>query len=101
MQLKNIVDGCGNLATIRLFHNYNKELQLISKVRLEICRDCKLFNNGTCDSNLEAPAVIDFKYYNEDRTKDKLYTGCSCNLNCKTLVIDESCPLGKWLSITI
>ena len=94
-QLKNIVEGCANLATIKLFHNYNKELQLIRKVRLEVCNNCNLFKNNNCNSELEEVALVDFKYHHEDRLKGNIYRGCGCNLDCKTLVTNEACPLGK------
>ena len=100
-QLKNIIEGCGNLATIKLFPNYKKELQIIRKIRLEICNTCNLFKNDSCNSELEEVALIDFKYHHEDRLKGKTYKGCNCNMQCKTLVLNETCPLGKWLSITI
>lgn len=39
--------------------------------RLQICKSCRYYKNGWCDS-------------------------CGCNLAAKTTLATESCPEGKW-----
>ena len=100
-QIKNIVEGCSNLLVLKLFSKVPEKIRLVYLSRKEICNDCSLMKNNTCSSDVKGTVVRDFKYYEEQRKKDSEYFGCGCNLDCKTLVPTENCPLGKWLSIEV
>lgn len=55
----------------------NHEIEHMSKLRLQLCRDCKK-DGSKCLSE-----------------KAKCCE-CGCNMEAKTRVMGESCPIGKW-----
>ena len=68
----------------------------ISKVRMDICRECPLFLNelgGICNPklylNVETGDVSTYK-------KDGYVNGCGCRLSAKTRLSGSRCPNDKW-----
>ena len=100
-QLKNIVEGCANLVVLKLFSKVPKKVELVYLSRRETCSSCDLRKNRSCSTDIKGIAVRDFKYYNEQRNEGVEYSGCGCDLECKTLVPTENCPLGKWVSVEV
>lgn len=68
----------------------------LAEDRAEICAQCPLNKNNTCDSNTNGIAVKDFEYQGQARKEGKRYNGCGCPLSKKTKSPDTKCPLGKW-----
>ncbi len=97
--IKSIFQGCAEHIQIKA----QKSTELVMSVykhRRPICANCDLGKNGRyCDSTQRGTAITDFKYGSEQRYAGRQYKGCSCDLNCKTANLHESCPLGKWLAV--
>lgn len=72
------------------------EILKLANQRAEICAGCSLNVNNMCSSNVKDYPADDFEYYEEKRTKDKLYPGCGCPLSKKTKSLNSLCPLNKW-----
>lgn len=89
-QLGQIWEGWKNLVF------KDPEIEAIALPRLDICADCPIRTNGTCDKNKELEAVRDFVLDNEKRIKGQLYKGCNCNLEAKARCKHCKCPIGKW-----
>ncbi len=64
--------------------------------RMSICKSCKVYNDGVCDSTKYHIAIKDFRYNGELRFQGRVYTGCGCPLKAKTNSVKSQCPLGKW-----
>lgn len=79
------------------------EVEQMAVARYRICLGCPLISDSQqkCDKKKSSQAVIDFNYDGKKRYKGNDYSGCNCVLAWKTRVEEESCPLGKWLSVKL
>lgn len=88
MSIRDIINGHSNELL-----NINEEL---SKSRLEICKDCKLFSEKwygiVCDRNkwVDKNDIV-YNEYVPNATR-----GCGCRLEAKSRNEDNVCPLKKW-----
>jgi hypothetical protein len=86
IKMNEIIEGWTNLLKSK-FGNVEPELFELSKQRIMICNDCKLFkNNNVCDRGNMIP---------HEKTGE-MVSGCGCVLAAKTLCKDCVCPAGKW-----
>lgn len=76
----------------------NERIEALAKERAEICSNCPLNTNNTCDSNKVGAVESDFMYKAKDefRQKGELHFGCGCPLSAKTRSEITQCPLNKW-----
>lgn len=93
-RLKEISDGWYNDAFP------TPEVLKFAEPRATTCAGCVLNVNNVCTTKVEAEAVKDFNYHEEQRYKGKLYKGCGCPLSKKTKSPGSICPLGKWEAVT-
>lgn len=80
INLKNILEGAKNSIFIK------ETIEIVAKERLKICELCE-YNSNT--AKLRGYKAIRPDYHCID---------CTCNLNWKTRVLSEQCPLStpKW-----
>lgn len=98
LKLKNIAEGCGNLFLSQI-NKLPQETEIIAHSRIIICDTCNIRNKSICSQQLTGIVERDFLYGQQKRIKGQKVNGCGCNLWCKTMSMQENCPLGKWLSI--
>lgn len=99
LKLKNIAEGCGNLF-LSQFINLPKQTEELAYSRMKVCDSCEIRDKSICSQLSIGIVEQDFIYGNQKRTKGQVVKGCGCNLWCKTLSVNENCPLGKWLSVS-
>lgn len=86
------ISGCSDYYLIDYMNPEKKErVEKVSKYRLEICNKCKMNENGWCNNT--GNILIEHV-----QTK-QLVKGCGCNVNCKTVMLEVSCPAAKWLAV--
>lgn len=84
--LKAVLEGVGN-------YIYRKEdIEELSKERFNICKTCPLYTsrhtNGMFSSYCDSKKQV--------TEGDKTISGCGCQLELKTRVPNDHCPLDKW-----
>src|SRR4051794_14882654 len=63
----------------------------VSKHRMDICRNCPLFDNGEDKGTCILPGT--------HPCCNQLKGGCGCSLNFKTMSLSSECPKGHWKAL--
>lgn len=86
--IRDVLQGCAE-SFLSDYLDRGEAYKEVVKYRLKMCRDCPIYNNGSCDASQTIKNV---------RT-GKDVQGCGCNIKCKTALKSMSCPAEKWLAI--
>ncbi len=100
--IKGILKGCGQAILIQV--DLASDLVVSTQTYREEfgCKNCDLrTSDNHCNSSKVGVAVTDFWYGSEQRMAGITYKGCGCELFCKQSNLDQSCPLGKWLKVSV
>jgi hypothetical protein len=89
MSVKQIIEGTVN--------NVLSRKEEMSKIRMNICKDCPLFHTNIFGKVCNSEMFINPKTKETSIIKlDGYIRGCGCVLESKTRVKEAACPGGKW-----